>query len=42
MGMPLWWTFVAFTFLFMALMAMRMRVERLRAAVDDAFADAEG
>jgi heme exporter protein C len=42
MGLPLWWSFVAFTFLFMALMALRMRVERLRAAADDAFADLEG
>jgi heme exporter protein C len=42
MGFPLWWSFFAFLFLFMALMALRMRVERLRAAVDDAFADAEG
>jgi len=42
MGMPLWWTFVAMSFLFAALMALRMRVERLRADVDQAFADAEG
>ena len=42
MGFPLWWSFFAFTFLFMALMALRMRVERLRAAADDAFADLEG
>jgi heme exporter protein C len=42
MGFPLWWSFFAFTFLFMALMALRMRVERLRTAVDDAFADVEG
>lgn len=42
MGFPLWWSFFAFTFLFMALMALRMRIERLRAATDDAFADAEG
>jgi len=42
MGFPLWWSFFAFTFLFMALMALRMRVERLKAAVDDAFAESEG
>lgn len=42
MGFPVWWSFFALLFLFMALMALRMRVERLRAAVDDAFADAEG
>lgn len=42
MGFPLWWSFVALTFFFMALMALRMRIERLRTSVDDAFADAEG
>lgn len=42
MGAPLWFTFVGFAFLFTALMALRMRVERLRTDVDDAFADAEG
>jgi heme exporter protein C len=42
MGLPLWWSFIGFTFLFMALMGLRMRIERLRAAVDDAFAEAEG
>jgi heme exporter protein C len=42
MGVPLWWTFVAFTFLFAALMALRMRVERLRGLVDETFAEAEG
>lgn len=42
MGLPLWWSFIGFTFLFMGLMALRMRIERLRAAMDDAFADAEG
>jgi heme exporter protein C len=42
MGFPLWWSVAAFSFLFMALMALRMRVERLRAALDDAFAEAEG
>ena len=33
MGMPLWWSFVAFAFLFAALMALRMRVEQLRGLV---------
>lgn len=42
MGAPLWFTFVGFLCLFAALMALRMRIERLRASVDDAFADAEG
>lgn len=42
MGAPLWFTFVGFLCLFAALMALRMRIERLRAGTDDAFADAEG
>ena len=42
MGLPLWWMFAALTFLFAALMTVRMRLERLRTAVDEAFAEAEG
>lgn len=42
MGGPLWFTFAGFVFLFMALMALRMRIERLRSEVDDAFAEGEG
>jgi heme exporter protein C len=41
MGLPLWISFVGFAFLFAALMALRMRIERLRAAVDAAYAEAE-
>jgi heme exporter protein C len=42
MGAPLWFTFTGFAFLFMALMSLRMYIERLRADIDDAFAEAEG
>jgi heme exporter protein C len=42
MGLPLWWSFAGILLLFSALMALRMRIERLRTEMDSAFADAEG
>ncbi len=41
MGLPLWWDVAAFTCLYIALFALRTRLERLRFQVDGALADAE-
>jgi len=41
MGIPLWWSVVAFMCLFAALFLLRTRVEKLRTDLDAALADAD-
>jgi len=41
MGIPLWWSVVAFVCLFAALFMLRTRVEKLRTDLDAALADAD-